>query len=120
MPKQLIRTETINKKETYYFIDKDGEANQRVRSMHPHIGRYVVRASVLMTEETQAVVCCEWLNKMVEDREFLANGNKSICDLFKVANYKGSLKTFVVVRKLLEHDLVSGMDEFIEVRERGN
>ncbi len=113
MGKQLIRTETINKLEEYYFIDKDGDVDKRVTPIHPHIGRYVVRASVLMTNEERAQITCGWLNMMVRERE-------GVGDRFKVANYKGSLKTFVVVRELLAHDLVSGMDEFIEVRERGN
>lgn len=99
------------KKETYYFIDRDGLPDQRVTDLHRNIGEYVVRASVLMSEETQAGVCCEWLNKIVEDRE-------GVYDRFKVRNYKGSVKTFVVVRKLLVNDLVSGIDEEVEVRQR--
>ncbi len=106
------------KKEVYYFIDKDGLPDQRVTDTHPSIGLFVVRASVLMYEELQAVVCCEWLNKMVEDREFKASGNKRLCNLFKVTNYKGDKKTFIVVRKLLVNDLVRGIDEFVEVKQR--
>ncbi len=99
------------KQEVYYFIDKDGLPDQRVTSTHPSIDLYVVRASVLMYEEPQAVVCCEWLNKMVEDRE-------GVTDRFKVTNYKGDRKTFIVVRKLLVNDLVRGIDEFVEVKQR--
>lgn len=95
----------------YYFIDKDGLPDQRVTAHHPSIGRYVVRASVLADERWKAEVCCGWLNKMVEDRE-------GVRDRFKVINYKSSLKTFVVVRKLLADDLVRAIDEHVEVRMR--
>lgn len=111
MPKVL-------KKETYYFIDGDGMPDKRVTDVHRNIGEYVVRASVLIKEELRAVVLCEWLNKMVEDRDFLEFGTKTICDLFKVSMYKSSKKTFVVVRRLLVDDLVSAIDEFVEVKER--
>lgn len=97
--------------EIYYFIDKDGLPDQRVTAHHPGIGQYIVRASRLMTEECQAVVCCEWLNKMVYRRE-------GVWNRFKVTNYKSSLKTFVVVRKLLVDDLVRAIDEHVEVRIR--
>ncbi len=93
-----------------YFINKDGLPDRRVTAVHPKIGAYVVRASMLMKEELRAIVCCEWLNKMVEDREFNKNGNKSICQLFKVVTYKNTKKTFVVVRKLLVNDLDSGIE----------
>lgn len=92
-----------------YFIDRDGLPAQRVTQTHNCIGKYVVRASVLMYSCAQAMVCCEWLNIMVIDRE-------GLFDRFKVINYKGSSKTFTVVRKLLVGDLVSGIDEFIEVK----
>ncbi len=104
MPKVL-------KSETYYFIDAAGKPDQRVSAYHPSLGRYIVRASVLMTDENQAVVCCEWLNDMVADRE-------GVTDRFKVSMYKSSKKTFVVVRRLLLDDLVSAIDEFVEVKER--
>ncbi len=97
--------------EIFYFIDKDGLPDQRVTDTHPSIGLYVVRASVLMTDEMPAVVCCEWLNKMVYDRE-------GVEDRFKVINYKSSKQTFVVVRKLMAGDLVRAIDEYVEVKQR--
>ncbi len=113
----------ISKKETYYFLNSDNEPDKRVTDIHPLIGQYVVRASVVMDEECRAVVCCEWLNKMVEDRREYYNGIRAMgvaehMNLFKVVNYKSSLKTFVVVRKLQVDDLVSGIDEFVEVKRR--
>ncbi len=117
--KPLTAEETMVKnREVYYVVDKAGMPAQRVASCHPKLGLYVVRVSILMYEECQAVICCEWLNKMVEDRDFLSHGAKGICQLFKVTNYKGSAKTFIVVRKLLLDDLVSGIDEFVEVKQR--
>ncbi len=118
MPNHLNKTDRIIKNETYYFLDADNQPAKRVTEIHPSIGKYVVRASQLMTEELRAVVCCEWLNKMVEDREFNNSGYRGICTLFKVSNYKSSLKTFVVVRKLQPDDLVSAIDEFVEVKRR--
>ncbi len=103
-------TGNVNK-ETYYFLNADKQPDMRVTKLHPSIGKYVVRASQLMKEELQAVVCCEWLNKMVEDRE-------GVTDRFKVSMYKSSLKTFVVVRKLLPDDLTTCIDEFVEVKRR--
>ena len=102
----------IPNREVYYFIDKDGLPDQRVTASHPSIGMYIVRVSVLMyMKRNLADICCGWLNKMAYDRE-------GASDRFKVINYKGSLKTFVVVRQLLVDDLVSAIDEFIEKKQR--
>lgn len=102
----------MSKKEIYYLIAQDGYPDQRVTSHHPSIGQYIVRASILMADECQAVVCCKWLNKMVDDRE-------GVRDRFKVINYKSNLKTFIVVRKLLPDDLVRAiMEHPVEVRMR--
>ena len=98
-------------KETYYFIDKDGLPDQRVTPLHKSIGLYVVRVSVLMYEEDRAQIACGWLNMMVRERE-------GVGDRFTVIHYKGSQKTFVVVRKLLFGDLLSAIDEFVEVKQR--
>ncbi len=117
MPKAKEQT-PFDRKEVYYFIDADKKPDMRVTAKHPSIGKYVVRASQLMTEELRAVVCCEWLNKMVEDREFNNSGYRGICTLFKVSNYKSSKKTFVVVRKLQVDDLTTCIDEFVEVKRR--
>ncbi len=99
------------KKEVYYFIDKDGLPDQRVTDIHPSIHLYVVRVSVLMYQKRHAARCCKWLNEMVTNRE-------GVTDRFKVTNYKGDRKTFIVVRKLLVNDLVRGIDEFVEVKQR--
>lgn len=108
----------VIKEEQYYFIDGDGMPDQRVTDLHRNIGEYVVRASQLLKEELRAVVLCEWLNKMVEDREYDNSGYRGISTLFKVSMYKSSKKTFVVVRKLQPDDLVSAIDEFLEVKRR--
>ncbi len=116
MPKVL-------RKETYYFIDKDGEPAQRVTHAHPLIGEYVVRASRIIDDECQAVVTCEWLNKMVVDRGDYCNGVRAIgvyehMNLFKVVRYKETKTLFVIVRRLLFDDLVSGIEELVEVKAR--
>ncbi len=111
------------KKETYYFIDQAGLPDQRVTKYHRLLGKYVVRASRLIKEECQAVITCEWLNKMVEDRRKARNGSPAVglvCHefLFKVVRYKETNTLFVVVRKLLVDDLLSGIEELVEVKPR--
>jgi hypothetical protein len=91
--------------------DKDGEMVIRITGSHPAIGKYFVRVSIMMYDEVQAVNCCDWLNQMVVDRE-------GVIERFRVINYKGSSKTFVVARKVLANDTVESIDEQIEVKSR--
>jgi hypothetical protein len=91
--------------------DKDGEPDVRVTDVHPAIGKYFVRASVMMYDEAEAAICCKWLNSIIEDRE-------GVTDRFKVLNYKGSSKTFVVARKVLPNDRLEAIDEQIEIKSR--
>ncbi len=101
------------KKETYYFIDKDGLPYQRVTEHHRLLGKHVVRASRLIKEECQAVITCDWLNDMVASR----HGVEAV-DLFRVVRYKETNTIFVVVRRLLVDDLVNGIEELVEVKPR--
>lgn len=91
--------------------DKDGKMDIRITGVHPEIGNYLVRASIMMYDEQQAVNCCDWLNQMVMDRG-------GVTDRFKVINYKGSSKTFVVARRVLPNDRVEAIDEQIEIKSR--
>jgi hypothetical protein len=91
--------------------DNDSEPDVRITEVHPAIGRYLVRVSIMMYDEAEAGNCCAWLNQMVADR----NG---IIDRFKVLNYKGSSKTFVVARRVLPNDRVEAIDEQIEIKSR--
>lgn len=105
----------------YERRDSEGCLEQRVNDKHPALGKYIVRASRLLYVKSDANNCCHGLNKMVEARE---SGKITDCalriqePLFRVVNYKGSHQTWVVVRKLLANDLVSGMDEMVEVKQR--
>ena len=99
------------KKETYYFIDSEGLPDQRVTEYHRLLGKYVVRASRLIKTEEQAQITCGWLNMMVRARE-------GVGDLFKVVRYKETNTLFAVVRQLVVDDLVSGIEELVEVKPR--
>jgi hypothetical protein len=111
MVAKLNKKVELYKEEIYTKPDKNGMAEERVTQFHPLLDKYVVRASILMDAGGQANRCCAWLNAMVMERE-------GISDRFKVIHYKGSHKTWVVARKLLPDDLVSGLDEMIEVKSR--
>jgi hypothetical protein len=93
------------------MYDKNGREEQRVTMFSETIGKYLIRASVLLYVVEKAEYLCHWLNQMVFDRT-------GVMASFKVVSYKGSSKTWVVARAVVANDLTSGIDESIEVKQR--
>ncbi len=89
---------------TYKRINREGMEEVRVTECHPEIGKYVVRVTKILHDKERAAKICNWLNKVTFDRD-------GIEDLFIVTLYKGYIHNkYVVMRKLLNNDLESGID----------
>lgn len=97
--------------QTYKIRNKEEVLEERVNNNHPSLGKYFVRVSRLLYVKSDANKCCHWLSQMVAART-------GVMFRFKVVNYKGSHRTWVVVRKVLPNDLVESIDEMVEVKQR--